>query len=78
MAARKTNNLSPDTSTPATDILNFLDRARAGQQVSNEEVTKMARVFHDELTLANVPRPQLVSMCRYMNLQPYGSDAFLR
>lgn len=62
----------------ATDILNFLDRARRGQQVSNEEVTKMARVFHDELTLANVPRPQLASMCRYMNLQPYGSDAFLR
>jgi LETM1 and EF-hand domain-containing protein 1 len=38
----------------------------------------MAQLFKDELTLANIARPQLVSMCRYMNLSPYGADAFLR
>lgn len=38
----------------------------------------MARLFKDELTLANVARPQLVSMCQYMGLPPYGADAFLR
>lgn len=38
----------------------------------------MASLFKDELTLANISRPQLVSMCRYMGLQPYGADVFLR
>ena len=37
-----------------------------------------ARLFKDELTLANIARPQLVSMCQYMGLTPYGADAFLR
>ncbi len=76
MASRRAAGTQPGHS--AADILSFLDRARSGQQVSNEEVTQIARFFQDELTLANMPRPQLVSMCRYMALQPYGSDAFLR
>ena len=38
----------------------------------------IARLFKDELTLANIARPQLVSMCQYMGLPPYGADAFLR
>ncbi len=39
---------------------------------------KFARAFEDELTLDNLPRPQLVAMCRYMGLPPYGTDTFLR
>lgn len=38
----------------------------------------MARLFKDELTLANIARPQLVTMCQYMRLQPFGADSFLR
>ena len=25
-----------------------------------------------------MPRPQLVTMCQFMNLQPFGSDNYLR
>jgi LETM1 and EF-hand domain-containing protein 1, mitochondrial len=32
----------------------------------------------DELTLDNMSRPQLASMCVYMGLRPYGADNFLR
>ena len=39
---------------------------------------RIAKLFQDELTLANVTRPQLMSMCQYMGLQPYGADSFLR
>ena len=38
----------------------------------------MARMFEDELTLENVSRPQLVGMCQFMKLNPYGTDSFLR
>lgn len=34
--------------------------------------------LQDELTLDNMSRPQLASMCVYMGLRPYGSDNFLR
>lgn len=39
------------------------------------EVTKK---FPDELTLNNLSRPQLVSMCKYMNINAFGTDNFLR
>lgn len=38
----------------------------------------MAKLFDDDLTLDNLSRPQLVSMCRYMGLNAFGTDNFLR
>ena len=38
----------------------------------------MARLFDDDLTLDNLSRPQLVSMSRYMGLNAFGTDNFLR
>lgn len=35
--------------------------------MTNEDVSKFARLFKDEITLDNLPRPQLVAMCRYDN-----------
>ncbi|KAI1315154.1 hypothetical protein EDD11_001259 [Mortierella claussenii] len=49
-----------------------------GEQASTDELIKVAKLFHDELTLDNLSRPQLVSMCRYMNLNAFGTDNFLR
>ncbi|KAF9116138.1 hypothetical protein BGX27_004721 [Mortierella sp. AM989] len=49
-----------------------------GEQASTDELIRVAKLFHDELTLDNVSRPQLVSMCRYMNLNAFGTDNFLR
>ncbi|KAH0826977.1 hypothetical protein J3R83DRAFT_4636 [Lanmaoa asiatica] len=34
--------------------------------------------FDDDLTLDNLSRPQLVSMCRYMGINAFGVDNFLR
>lgn len=62
----------------AKEVLEFIEKARLGEPLSNELVLRISRLFKDELTLANIARPQLVSMCRYMGVQPYGADAFLR
>ena len=56
----------------------MVEKARLGQPIPNEAVMRIAKLFKDELTLNNVTRPQLVSMCQYMGLQPYGADSFLR
>ncbi|KAF9544007.1 hypothetical protein EC957_000276 [Mortierella hygrophila] len=42
------------------------------------EMIRVARLFRDELTVDNLSRPQLLSMCRYMNLNAFGTDNFLR
>jgi LETM1 and EF-hand domain-containing protein 1 len=65
-------------SSSAQEILEFVDKARNGEPISNEKVVQIASQFKDELTLPNISRPQLISMCKYMGLQTLGSDDFLR
>ena len=67
-----------DGASAGKEVLDFVEKARLGEPVPNETVIKIAGHFKDELTLANINRPQLVSMCQYMGLQPFGADAFLR
>lgn len=38
----------------------------------------MCKIFKDDLTLDNLSRPQLVAICRYMNMASFGTDNFLR
>lgn len=42
------------------------------------EVARFAKFFNDELTIDGAVRPQLVAMCKYMGISPYGHDLFLR
>jgi len=58
-------------------LSDFIAKARRGD-VDTEDVTRFARLFRDELTLDNLKRPQLVVLCRYMNIAPYGPDGVLR
>jgi len=60
------------------EISDFIEKARLGEVLPNETVIRIAAHFKDELTLANIQRPQLVVMCQYMGLAPFGADAFLR
>lgn len=46
--------------------------------MSNTELIKFASLFNDELTLDNLDRVQLVSMCQLLGLPPFGTDTFLR
>nr|VDD10370.1 unnamed protein product [Brassica rapa] len=68
----------------AEDLVEFLDKAnlalqvRKGRLVQNDEILGFAKLFNDELTLDNISRPRLVSMCRIMGISPYGTDAYLR
>ncbi|KAI1857111.1 hypothetical protein JX265_011312 [Neoarthrinium moseri] len=69
--------------TPATaqkeEFATFFRKLRAtGEQPTTEDVIKVCKIFRDDLTLDNLSRPQLVSMCRYMNLNTFGTDMMLR
>lgn len=49
-----------------------------GVSPTAQDITNVARLFDDDLTLDNLSRPQLVSMCRYMGINAFGTDNFLR
>ncbi|KAG9446931.1 hypothetical protein H6P81_013059 [Aristolochia fimbriata] len=67
-----------ETKKSAEELEEFLNRVRTGAHVSNEEILGFAKLFNDELTLDNLSRPRLVSMCKYIGISPYGSDRHLR
>ncbi|KAL5637021.1 hypothetical protein ACGC1H_000859 [Rhizoctonia solani] len=61
------------------EFKNFFLKVRStGESPSAEEVVKVAKLFDTDLTLDNLSRPQLVSICRYMGLNAFGTDNFLR
>ena len=61
------------------EFMEFFKKVRAtGQSPTQEDVIKVCKIFKDDLTLDNLSRPQLVGMCRYMNLNTFGTDMMLR
>jgi LETM1 and EF-hand domain-containing protein 1, mitochondrial len=61
------------------EFAEFFRKVRAtGESPSDEGVINVCKIFKDDLTLDNLSRPQLVAMCKYMNLNSFGTDAMLR
>ncbi|KOS21619.1 LETM1 domain-containing protein mdm28 [Escovopsis weberi] len=70
--------LSPATA-QKEEFTNFFRKVRStGESPTHQDVIKVCKVFRDDMTLDNLSRPQLVSMCRYMNLNTFGTDSMLR
>ena len=78
MAGDMTAHRSGDTKTSAAELYGFMQRVRAGEHVETSELLKFAKLFNDELTLDNLERVQLVSLCRFVGISPFGTDAFLK
>eukprot|EP00178_Gracilaria_changii_P000237 TRINITY_DN1023_c0_g1_i9.p1 TRINITY_DN1023_c0_g1~~TRINITY_DN1023_c0_g1_i9.p1 ORF type:complete len:785 (+),score=160.70 TRINITY_DN1023_c0_g1_i9:5456-7810(+) len=74
----KASDANSELKKEATELTDFLDAIRSGKYVDASEVARFARFFNDELTIDGAVRPQLVAMCKYMGISPYGHDLFLR
>jgi len=76
---RESGIMSPDKIKESEDFKEFFRKVRStGESPTTDEVVNVSRLFEDDLTLDNLTRPQLVSMCRYMNINAFGTDNFLR
>lgn len=62
----------------ASSFLEFINKARKGEMFPPEVIIRYSTYFKDDLTLDNMPRMQLINMCRYMSIPPYGNDQLLR
>ncbi|KAL4859684.1 Mitochondrial proton/calcium exchanger protein [Chlorella vulgaris] len=78
MASDMQKSRSGETATSAEELYQFMQRIRAGEDVPVSDLLRFSKLFNDELTLDNLERVQLVSLCRFVGIQPFGTDAFLR
>eukprot|EP00578_Thalassiosira_sp_NH16_P023734 CAMPEP_0181085782 /NCGR_PEP_ID=MMETSP1071-20121207/5406_1 /TAXON_ID=35127 /ORGANISM="Thalassiosira sp., Strain NH16" /LENGTH=961 /DNA_ID=CAMNT_0023167593 /DNA_START=75 /DNA_END=2957 /DNA_ORIENTATION=- len=62
----------------ASSFLEFLKKARTGQPIPPDIIINFSKYFEDDLTLDNMGRMQLINMCKYMGIPPYGSNDLLR
>ncbi|KAG0526471.1 hypothetical protein BDA96_06G148700 [Sorghum bicolor] len=78
MAKEVQTSRSGEMKQTAEDLDEFLNKVRKGGHASNDEILSFAQLFNDELTLDNMSRPRLVNMCKYMGIQPFGTDHYLQ
>jgi LETM1 and EF-hand domain-containing protein 1 len=65
--------------TQREEFTEFFRKVRTtGESPTQADVIKVCKIFKDDLTLDNLSRPQLVGICRYMNLNAVGPDTLLR
>ena len=48
----------------AAKFLEFMEKARNGEVIPNDVIVRYAHYFKDDLTLDNMPRMQLINMCK--------------
>lgn len=51
----------------------FTKMRQSGAQASNEEIMKFSKLFEDEITLDSLARPQLVALCRVLEISTLGN-----
>lgn len=67
-------------SSAAKEFITFFHKLRtAGEMATPEEILKFSKLFEDEITLDSMTRPQLIAICRLLDVSTLGgSSNFLR
>lgn len=59
-------------------FVSFFHIISIGKTPTTDQLIKVARLFKNDQVLDNLSRSQLVSMCKYMGVKPFGTDTILR
>jgi LETM1 and EF-hand domain-containing protein 1, mitochondrial len=62
--AKDVKSSSGEVADEAKALQMFLSDVRDGKNVSNADIVKFARLFNDELTLENLDRVHLLTLCQ--------------
>lgn len=72
------NKKKEDQRKAAQKALRLVEAAKRGWYIRTDDVLQLASLFKDYLTLDGLNRKQLIALCRYMNVNSFGSDEMLR
>merc|ERR1719295_1769987 len=59
-------------------LAKMLEAIKSGEQIGNEAILKVAALFDDEMALDNATHTVLSNMCRYMQINNFGTTPMLR
>ncbi|XP_077000840.1 LETM1 domain-containing protein LETM2, mitochondrial isoform X2 [Tamandua tetradactyla] len=74
MARRNRANLGD----ASTQFSFYIKQVQTGHTPSTKEIIRFSKLFEDELTLEHLDRPQLVALCKLLELQAFGTNNLLR
>lgn len=69
---------SDHNSERAKEFAEFFYKIQTTGVATNEEIMKFSKLFEDEITLDSLSRPQLIALCRVLDVQTLGTGNFLR
>ncbi|CAB3362761.1 Hypothetical predicted protein [Cloeon dipterum] len=63
----------------AKELVEFFNKVRStGETANTEEILRFSKLFEDEITLDSLSRAQLAALCRVLEINPLGTNNFLR
>uniref|UniRef100_A0A8C3W137 Letm1 RBD domain-containing protein n=1 Tax=Catagonus wagneri TaxID=51154 RepID=A0A8C3W137_9CETA len=62
----------------STQFSSYVKQVQTGHKPSTKEIVRFSKLFEDQLTLEHLDRPQLVALCKLLELQSFGTNNLLR
>lgn len=73
------NKATAQTQVETQRFSTYVQKVRGtGEQPTTKDIVMFSKLFEDELTLEHLERPQLVALCKLLELQPIGTNNLLR
>ncbi|XP_032775451.1 LETM1 domain-containing protein LETM2, mitochondrial isoform X4 [Rattus rattus] len=77
MAKRNRVKLDDDSS-DSSQLSSYVKQVQTGHKPSTKEIVRFSKLFEDQLALEHLHRPQLVALCKLLELQAFGTNNLLR
>ncbi|XP_063565421.1 LETM1 domain-containing protein LETM2, mitochondrial isoform X4 [Gorilla gorilla gorilla] len=62
----------------STQLSSYVKQVQTGHKPSTKEIVCFSKLFEDQLALEHLDRPQLVALCKLLELQTFGTNNLLR
>lgn len=62
----------------SSQLSSYVKQVQTGHKPSTKEIVRFSKLFKDQLALEHLDRPQLVALCKLLELQTFGTNNLLR
>ncbi|KAL6033611.1 hypothetical protein STEG23_018554, partial [Scotinomys teguina] len=62
----------------SSQLSSYVKQVQTGHRPSTKEIVRFSKLFEDQLALEHLDRPQLVALCKLLELQTFGTNNLLR
>nr|XP_048312388.1 LETM1 domain-containing protein LETM2, mitochondrial isoform X3 [Myodes glareolus] len=62
----------------SSQLFSYVKQVQTGHKPSTKEIARFSKLFEDQLPLEHLDRPQLVALCKLLELQTFGTNNLLR